>query len=103
MSLPNYKMDEEFFSEEKIRDLIFRTVKDVLFCIAIEKKGTYRFLSVNRGFLNVTGLKQSEVIGKLVQEVIPAQSLPLTLSKYKAAIEERCSQTWQDHTSDSAG
>src|SRR5262245_21662353 len=61
---------------------IYDTVADVIFCLAVEQKGGYRFTSVNQAFLLLTGLDSRQVVGKRVEEVIPQPSLTLALEKY---------------------
>src|SRR6185437_854738 len=64
--------------EEQDRQLstIYSSVSDALFLLSVESADRYRFLTVNRTFLQLTGLKPSDVLGKYVHEVIPKASLP---------------------------
>jgi PAS domain S-box-containing protein len=78
---------------------IYNTVKDVIFCLVAEPDGQFRFLSVNKAFLRVTGLSREAVVGKTVNEVIPGPSLSMVLGKYRQAIEEHAVVVWEE-TSD---
>ncbi len=78
---------------------IYDTVGDVIYHLALEADGTYRFISVNRAFCNITGLSEEMVVGKLVSEVIPEPSLSIVLGKYRQAIEEKSTIRWEE-TSD---
>lgn len=78
---------------------IYETAADVIFYLAVEKDGRYRFISVNQAFLSTTGLAYEQVVGKLVDEVIPDPSLTLVLGKYGEAIHEKRSVRWEE-TSD---
>jgi len=78
--------------------LIFNTTNDVIFLISVEDK-QYRYSFVNRAFLTTTGLKEKEIIGKYVTEVIPGPSLSLVLKKYNEAIQKRKPIEWEE-TSD---
>jgi PAS domain S-box-containing protein len=78
---------------------IYNTVHDVIFHLAVEPEGQFRFVSVNTAFLRVTGLGREAVIGKTVSEVIPEPSLSMVLEKYRKAIEERTVVVWEE-TSD---
>jgi PAS domain S-box-containing protein len=78
---------------------IYNTVKDVIFCLVAEPDGQFRFLSVNKAFLRVTGLSGEAVVGKTVNEVIPEPSLSMVLGKYRQAIEEHAVVVWEE-TSD---
>jgi PAS domain S-box-containing protein len=78
---------------------IYNTVRDVIFHLAVEPEGRYRFVSVNAAFLRVTGLSRERVVGKLVNEVIPEPSLTIVLAKYRQAIDEHTVVLWEE-TSD---
>jgi PAS domain S-box-containing protein len=78
---------------------IYNTVQDVIFYLAVEPDGQFRFVSVNAAFLKVTGLNREAVVGKTVQAVIPEPSLTMVLEKYRRAIEERTAVFWEE-TSD---
>jgi PAS domain S-box-containing protein len=78
---------------------IYNTVWDVIFHLAVEAEGRFRFVSVNAAFLRVTGLSREAVIGKTVSEVIPEPSLTMVLEKYRQAIEEKTTVVWEE-TSD---
>jgi PAS domain S-box-containing protein len=78
---------------------IYNTVRDVIFHLAVEPEGRFRFVSVNAAFLRVTGLSQEAVIGKTVNEVIPEPSLTMVLGAYRKAIEENTTVVWEE-TSD---
>ncbi|MCX6028489.1 MAG: PAS domain S-box protein, partial [Chloroflexi bacterium] len=75
---------------------IYDTVEDVIFQLAVEKDGRYRFASVNRAFLATTGLTSAQVVGKWVDEVIPEPSLSMVLEKYAAAIREKRIVRWEE-------
>ncbi len=78
---------------------IYDTVGDVLFHLAVEPGGQYRFVSINRAFSRVTGLKPEQVVGRAVSEVIPEPSLTVVLENYRRSIEEKRAVLWVE-TSD---
>ena len=78
---------------------IYDTVRDVIFHLAVEPEGHFRFVSVNAAFLKVTGLSREMIIGKTVNQVIPEPSLMMVLGKYRQAIEENATLIWEE-TSD---
>jgi PAS domain S-box-containing protein len=78
---------------------IYNTVRDVIFHLAVEAEGRFRFLSVNAAFLRITGLGREEVVGKTVDEVIPEPSRTIVLQKYRQAVEENAIVSWEE-TSD---
>jgi PAS domain S-box-containing protein len=75
---------------------IYDTVRDVLFHLAVEPGGQFRFVSANAAFLRVTGLNGEAVVGKTVNEVIPEPSLTMVLEKYRQAIEEHTTVVWEE-------
>jgi PAS domain S-box-containing protein len=78
---------------------IYHAVRDVIFHLAVEAEGRFRFVSANAAFLKVTGLSREIVVGKTVNEVIPEPSLTMVLCKYRRAIEEKTTVLWEE-TSD---
>jgi PAS domain S-box-containing protein len=82
---------------------IYNTVEDVIFHLAIEPEGQFRFVSVNAAFLRVTGLSQEMVVGKTVNEVIPEPSLTMVLRKYRQAVEEQTVVHWEETSDYPAG
>ena len=75
---------------------IYNTVRDVIFHLAVEPEGQFRFVSVNAAFLRATGLTLKAVIGKTVREVIPEPSLTMVLQKYRQAIEAHDVVHWEE-------
>ncbi len=47
-------------------------------------------------FFEATGLSEDQVIGKLVQDVIPEPSLSIVLEKYKEAVRTKGSVLWEE-------
>jgi len=91
------KQAEEALRENQERLVsIYNTVGDVLFHLAVESEGQFRFVSVNAAFLRVTGLSMEDVVGKTVHEVIPEPSLTLVLEKYRQAIAEKTTVLWEE-------
>lgn len=93
------RVEEALRENQKHLASIYDTVRDVLFHVAVEPQGQFRFVSVNAAFLRVTGLSRQMVVGKTVKEVIPEPSLTMVLSKYRQAIEEKTAVLWEE-TSD---
>ena len=91
---------EEALSENRQRLVsIYDTVRDVIFDLAVEAEGQFRFVSVNAAFLKITGLSREAVVGKTVDQVIPEPSLTMVLGKYRRAIEQHTTVLWEE-TSD---
>jgi PAS domain S-box-containing protein len=82
---------------------IYNTVRDVIFRLAVEYEGQFRFVSVNEAFMRVTGLSREAVVGKMVNEVIPQLSLAMVLGKYRQAVEGKTIVSWEETTDYPAG
>ncbi|HEY3351403.1 MAG TPA: PAS domain S-box protein [Thermoanaerobaculia bacterium] len=88
--------EEAVRSSERLRALMTSAVSDVLFYLGVEPDGGYRFLSVNTAFLKATGLKESDVVGRTVADVIPEPARAIVLEKYAAAVATRRTITWDE-------
>jgi PAS domain S-box-containing protein len=77
-----------------VEALIFEHADVILFCIAVEPRGVFRFVAVNRAFLKATGLKKGQVVGRRVQEVVPADSQALVLKNYRRVVRTKQIVTW---------
>ena len=97
------KAEETLLSKERELASIYDSVPEVLFFLSVTPESGFRFLSVSQSFLRVTGLQESQVVGKSVQEVIPEPSLSLVLEKYAQAICERKTVRWEEVTDYPAG
>jgi PAS domain S-box-containing protein len=82
---------------DRVRALVYVNVSDVVFLLGIEGD-RFRFLEINPMFTKTTGLGEEQVVGRLVDEVIPEPSLTLVLSKYREAITERRTVRWVEVT-----
>src|SRR5687767_3577223 len=83
--------------DAQVRALVWRSVSDVIFHLGVEGE-RFRFLAINPVFTRATGLREDQVVGKLVDEIIPEPSLTLVLSKYREAVAERRTIRWEETT-----
>jgi PAS domain S-box-containing protein len=90
------RAEEARWEHEQNLASIYNTVRDVIFQVAVEREGQFRFVSVNPAFLRITGLNREMVVGKIVNEVIPEPSLTMVLGKYRQAIEEKTTVVWEE-------
>jgi PAS domain S-box-containing protein len=81
---------------EKQLSSIYEAVGDVIFQLAVESEGVYRFTSANQAFFKTTGLSREMLLGKRVDEIIPEPSLSLVLQKYRQAIETGNILRWEE-------
>lgn len=84
--------------KDKILSLIYDTVGDIIFALNVKAAGEYIFSSVNKSFLNATGLALDQIIGKNVKDVIPEPSLSIVLGHYETAIKTKSSVSWEEIT-----
>jgi PAS domain S-box-containing protein len=83
-------------SRDTLLELIYDSVSDVIYLLSVEPGDVYRFESVNRAFLNATGLAREQVVGKRIDEVLPESSRALVVEKYRQAITERHRMDWEE-------
>lgn len=81
---------------EQLLSSIYDHVSDMLFYLTVEPDDGFRFISVNKAFLRATGLVEEQVIGKDFRQVIPEPAHDLVLGKYREAIRERRTATWEE-------
>ncbi len=92
------RLREELDESRANLQLIYDTASDVLFQLAVEEQDTYRFVSVNKAFLEATGLREDQVVGKLTSKVIAEPSHSMVLAKYAEAIRTRQIVHWEETT-----
>jgi len=95
------EMDARLYKEKL--ELSFNNTNDIMFLISVDKDKTFRFYTINKSFLDATGLSRQEVENKRVEEVIPEPSCSLVLSKYKQAIKKRITIKWDETTAYPSG
>ena len=97
------RLSRDLGDAERLRALIFDSVADTIFYLAVEPDDRFRFLSVNRAFLTATGLVEPDIVGRFVDEVIPEPSLSLVLTKYRDAIRTGHAVRWDEVSTYPAG
>src|SRR6516165_674286 len=83
-------------AREEELSAIYETVPGIVFYIAVEPDGEFRFLSVSRDFLVATGLAREQVVGSFVRDVIPPPSRDIVLNHYRDAIRSGQSVHWEE-------
>lgn len=71
--------------------------------LSIEDNNQYKFVSVNHSFLEITGLREEQIVGHFVNDVIPSPSVDLALTRYKEAITNKKAVGWEEITSYPSG
>jgi PAS domain S-box-containing protein len=95
--------EEALRASERQLAAIYENVTGILFSVAVESDGRFRFASVNRAFLEVTGLSSEQVVGRLVDEVIPPPSCAMVLENYRTAIRKGETVRWEETSTYPAG
>ncbi|MDP2136548.1 MAG: PAS domain S-box protein, partial [Candidatus Didemnitutus sp.] len=88
--------ETELRAREQQLGLIYAHVSDAVFVVTVESDGGFRFTSVNQRFTDTTGLPLDQVVGRAVQEILPASAHDLVLEKYREAISTRQPVTWEE-------
>src|SRR5262249_7427147 len=90
-------------AREEELSAIYENVPGILFYIAVESDGEFRFLSVSRDFLVATGLSREQIVGSLVRDVIPPPSCDMVLNHYREAILSGRTVRWEEESVYPAG
>src|SRR5215471_20480951 len=90
-------------AREEELSAIHENVPGILFYIAVEPDGEFRFLSVSREFLVATGLTREQIVGSLVRDLIPPPSRDMVLNHYREAILSRQTVRWEEESVYPAG
>ena len=81
------EMDRNFAAQirqsERRLSSIYETVADTLFYIDVAADRTYHYASVNPAFLATTGLTYEQVVGKRIEEVLPAAAVATVLERFQ--------------------
>lgn len=68
----------------------------LLFRIAVEPGGKFRFASANRAFLAATGFKNKQITGRLVGEALPQASAGLAARHFRRAVRTKVAVRWEE-------
>ena len=82
---------------------IYEHIPGILFYVAIEPDGDFRFLSMSDAGLAATGLTREQFVGSLVRHVIPPPSRELVLQNYREAIRTGRTVRWREVSDYPAG
>jgi PAS domain S-box-containing protein len=90
------KFESQLKNKEKELSLIYNNLNEIVFSLSVENGDQFKFVSVNRAFVDVIGVKEEQVVGSYVEEIIPEPSLSIVLSNYKLAIATKASVSWEE-------
>ena len=80
-------------AREQELSAIYENVPGILFYIAVEPDGDFRFLSMSRAGIVATGV---QFVGSLVRDVIPPASRDVVLNHYREAIRSGKTVRWEE-------
>ncbi len=88
----------ELAIEERERQLRLLTdhMLDLLFLMRVEPTGAFRCESVNPAYLRVTGLSETQVVGRLIDEVLSPGEASLAKDRYHEALASRDPITYRE-------
>jgi PAS domain S-box-containing protein len=89
------RMAEAVRSSEKLRSLIFSTVADGIYYVQVEGKERYRFVSANPAFLEMFGVTEDEIIGKVMNDYLPQTVYDHVMAQYRRACKTSSKVTWE--------
>src|SRR5215831_12853743 len=90
-------------AREEELSAIYENVPGILFYIAVEPDGEFRFMSVSRDFLVATGLTREQIVGSFVRDIIPPPSCGMVLDHYREAIVSGQTVRWEEESVYPAG
>src|SRR5215472_9019481 len=90
-------------AREEELSAIYENVPGIVFYVAVDRDGEFRFLSVSRDFLSATGLSREQVVGSLVRDIIPSPSRDMVLNRYREAIQSGQPVRWEEKSVYPAG
>lgn len=93
--LKRTRFEEKLRLNEQQLSTIFNNVEDVIFLMSIEDN-RYRFVSINKSFNTLTGLKEDYVLNKFIDEIMPQPLLSTALTNFSKAIETKSTVKWEE-------
>ena len=82
---------------------VLENIPGIVFHVAVEHDGDFRFLSMSHEGLVAMGLSREEVVGALVRNVIPPPSCDVVLDHYREAIRSGQTVRWKEESVYPAG
>jgi PAS domain S-box-containing protein len=83
-------------AREQELSAIYESLPGIVFYVAVEPDGEFRFVSMSHAGLVATGLSREQFVGSLVRDVIPPPSRDLVLNHYREAIRSGQTVRWKE-------
>ena len=81
------RADEAVRESEQRLSLIYNSVSDLMFLMAVEPGGVYRCVSVNAAYRAATGLAEEQLVGRTIEQILPEPAASWARAKYAQAIQ----------------
>ncbi len=78
--------------------LMFEMIDDIVFMVHVEPHDVYRYIDMNPAGLELLGVSYPDIVGHLVDDVIPEPSLTVAKTNYRLAIDAKGVVRWEDET-----
>ncbi|HEV8711870.1 MAG TPA: PAS domain-containing protein, partial [Candidatus Binatia bacterium] len=80
------RLEDALMERERLLSLINANASDLIWLMAVERKDCYRCVAVSGSYMTATGLREDQVVGKRLEEILQAAPFHLALTKYQEAI-----------------
>lgn len=80
---------EDLVERDRKFDLIYNSTNDLIFLLSVEPDHVYRYISVNRAYLQLTKTSREEILGKTPSELWSVDIATAIENCYKRAIREK--------------
>jgi PAS domain S-box-containing protein len=94
---------DELAASERELAAIYAHVPGILFYVAVDLDGEFRFLSMSDGGLIAMGMTREQVVGSRVRDIIPPPSRDKVLNYYREAIRSGQTVRWEEESVYPAG
>jgi PAS domain S-box-containing protein len=95
--------DKQAAALERELAAVYENIPGIVFYIAVEPDGEFRFVSMSNAGLAATGLSRERFVGARVRDVIPPASRDLVLNNYREAIRSGRTVRWKEVSEYPAG
>lgn len=76
----------QLLQADSLANVIFNSSAQAMFVIGVEPNDLFRCITANKAYFDQTKLKPEQVIGKIIEEILPPEALPVASQGYKKAI-----------------
>lgn len=83
-------------TRERTQRLLTDNMSELLFLMRVEGDGVFRCESVNPAYVAVTGMQESQLIGRRVDEVLPPDGAAFALARYNDVVASRQAMTYRE-------